>query len=167
MPLHSFTLPAAMLERGFWLYVWRVRVGNRQLLYVGRTGDNSSPFETAPYTRMGQHLGKQKNQNALRRHLEVKGIRPEQCDAFDLIAHGPIYPEIAKQDEAHPELMELHKPFRNRVGAMEKMLAEGLAAAGYEVMNTVNCKWTLDADGPERWAEAAQSFRREFPAFNP
>ncbi len=74
--LHFFTLPAAMLERGFWLYVWRVRVDQKQLLYVGRTGDNSSPFATAPYTRMGQHLGKQKNQNALRRHLEVKGIRP-------------------------------------------------------------------------------------------
>ncbi len=63
--------------------------------------------------------------------------------------------------------MELHKPFRNRVGAMEKMLAEGLAAARYEVMNTVRCNWTLDADGPERWAEAVQSFKAEFPQFNP
>ena len=54
--LHSLTLPGVMLGRGFWLYVWRIRVNSETLLYVGRTGDESSPHASAPYDRFGlQH----------------------------------------------------------------------------------------------------------------
>ena len=59
---HCLTLPGPMLRRGFWLYVWQVEDSEGgEWLYVGRTGDNSSPHASAPYTRMGQHLGKIKN----------------------------------------------------------------------------------------------------------
>jgi len=135
----TITLPGPMLQRGFWLYVWKVETPCGLMLYVGRTGDNSSPNAAAPYTRMGQHLGSQKTQNALRKHLQLRNIEPEACSAFHLIAHGPIYPEVVKQEgEERTALMAEHTPTRNLVGAMEKALAEDLSNAGYDMLNIVN-----------------------------
>lgn len=116
----KMTLPGPLLQRGFWLNVWQVETPNGDMLYVGRTGDNSSPHATAPYTRMRQHLGFSKTQNTLRKHFIARGIEPENCSAFHLISHGPIYAEIDKPDGADREaLMERHLALRNRVGAME------------------------------------------------
>ena len=161
--LHQLSLPGLMLRRGFWLYVWKVNGSAETLLYVGRTGDNSSPHATAPYTRMGQHLGFAKNQNALRKHLEKRGLTVEDSLSFDLLAHGPIYPEVQKDGSDRNTLMDRHKPMRDQVGAMEKLLCDGLKAASYDVMNTVNCRWQLDADGAEKWKAAREAFREAFP----
>lgn len=137
---HSMALPGAMLKRGFWLYVWRVKSPLGEKLYVGRTGDISSPHATAPYTRMAQHLGFVKNQNALRRHLSKHNIDPERCESFELIAHGPIFPEVERRGVlSRDALMEMHTPPRNEVGALERELALGLERAGYDVLNIV--KW--------------------------
>lgn len=164
--LHRFSLPGPMLQRGFWLYVWRVQAPQGPLYYVGRTGDSSSPHATAPYTRMGQHLGFSKNQNALRRHLASRGLAPEDCAAFDLIAHGPIYAQVDHDGSDRDTLMERHKPLRDQVGAMEKLLCDGLKAAGYDVLNTVNCKWVLTPEGIEKWQIAKEAFRQDFPALS-
>lgn len=151
-----------MLKRGFWLYVWRVETSLGEMLYVGRTGDNSSPNAAAPYTRMGQHLGQISNQNALRSHLVCKGIDPESCGDFHLVAHGPIFPEIDKSSGLErAELMKLHVPPRNLTGAMEKALAEDLVTAGYAVMNVVRCNFELDE---EIWKPVRQAFAEHFPA---
>jgi len=161
--LHSVSLPGPILRRGFWLYVWRVNVENRpNLHYVGRTGDNSSPHATAPYTRMGQHLGFQKTQNALRKHLIARSVQPEECVSFDLIAHGPIYAELPPSDEDRSARMAKHIPMRDQVGSMEKLLCDSLKTAGYDVMNTVNCRWQLDDVGLKLWADAKASFQKEF-----
>lgn len=160
---HVLTLPGPMLRRGFWLYVWRVETLTCDLHYVGRTGDNSSPHATAPYTRMCQHLGSIATQNALRKHLEKRGVALEAC-AFQLVSHGPLYDEVTKADGATGEaLMAAHMPLRDIVGAMEKALADDLAAAGYAVLNTVNCKWPLD---PVLWAPVRAAFAENFPALN-
>lgn len=157
----KMTLPGPMLQRGFWLYVWQVETPKGEMLYVGRTGDNSSPNATAPYTRMGQHLGFQKTQNALRKQLTKRSIDPEECSAFHLISHGPIYPEIEKPEGADRKvLMEKHTPLRNLVGAMEKALAEELAAAGYDVMNEV--KWSHQHDEAV-WTAVREAFAEHFP----
>ncbi|MBY5816630.1 hypothetical protein HFN60_13385 [Rhizobium leguminosarum] len=165
---HKLTLPADMLRRGFWLYTWRV-VGpaGEELLYVGRTGDNSSPNASPAYIRMGQHLGSLDTQNALRKHLAKRDIFPEQCRHFELVCHGPIYPEIEKpanfsrEDRLlRKELMEKHIPLRNIVGAMEKQLANDLAAADYTVLNTV--PWPHDVD-PELWKPIRAAFAEHFP----
>lgn len=161
-------LPGPMLRRGFWLYVWKVACADdRELLYVGRTGDNSSPHASPPYIRMGQHLGSMKNQNALRRNLVNHGIEPETCRSFDLVAHGPLHPEIVKPvgcDPADPDtrksLMDLHIPLRDIVGAMEKRLEQDLRKAGYSVMNIV--KWKHDVDDVE-WAPVRKAFESDFP----
>ena len=165
---HILTLPGPMLRRGFWLYVWRVETPMGELLYVGRTGDNSSPHATAPYTRMGQHLGSIANQNALRKYLEKLGVPIELC-TFHLVSHGPLYNEVLKSDGATREaLMAAHKPLRDIVGAMEKALAEDLSAAGYAVLNPVHCKWPLDlalyAPVRSAFAECFAGLRREGPA---
>lgn len=156
----TMTLPGLMLQRGFWLYVWRVETPKGEMLYVGRTGDNSSPNAVAPYNRMGQHLGFVKTQNALRKHLEKQGIKPEDCEAFHLIAHGPIYPEVPKEEGAdRPALMEKHMPLRNLVGAMEKALAGDLMLAGYKVLNTV--KWSHPYD-KKVWSGVRSAFAEKF-----
>ena len=158
---HSVTLPGAILQRGFWLYVWRVQTPKGVMLYVGRTGDNSSPHATASYLRMGQHLGQVKTQNALRKHLEKRGVDPEQCASFEFISHGPLYPEVAKTDgAARAALMALHLPFRDIVGAMEKALADHLSAAGYTVLNTVKWKPSLDT---ALWTPVRAAFAEFFP----
>lgn len=160
---HILTLPGPMLRRGFWLYVWRVETPRGELHYVGRTGDNSSPHATAPYTRMGQHLGSVETQNALRRHLEKRGVGLEAC-VFHLVTHGPLYDEVTKVEGATRQaLMAAHMPLRDIVGAMEKALADELAAAGYTVLNTVSCKWPLD---PALWVPVQAAFAKHFPKLN-
>lgn len=162
------SLPSPMLRRGFWLYVWRVaRKGGPELLYVGRTGDNSSPNASPPYIRMGQHLGSIKNQNALRQHLLKRGIAPEDCEHFDLVAHGPVYAEVAKPDgfshadkAERAKLMELHRPFRNIVGAMEKRLATELRSVGYDVLNIV--RWRYEVPESD-WVPIKRAFAEDFP----
>jgi hypothetical protein len=159
---HTLTLPGPMLCRGFWLYVWRAEMPDgAEWLYVGRTGDNSSPHASAPYSRMGQHLGSLKNQNALRARLKDQGIEAEDCLAFHLVAHGPLRPEIAKTEGAlRADLMELHCPLRDEIGAYERDLALALREAGYRVLNTV--KWKRDGD-PMRWQMVKQAFAKHFP----
>ena len=149
---HRLTMPGAMLQRGFWLYIWRVDTPRGEMLYVGRTGDSSSPNAAPPYARMGQHLGHVKASNALRAHLVRMGIEPEACREFDLIAHGPIFPEQQTMDE--------HKGPRDIVAALEKHLACTLEDAGYNVLNTVNCRQPLDG---ENWDKVKAAFVEYFP----
>lgn len=163
--IHTFSLPGQMLRRGFWLYVWRVETPSGEMLYIGRTGDNSSPNATAPYTRMGQHLGKSKSQNALRAHLEKRGVDPQSCTNFHLVSYGPIFPEVEKEEGiSREELMARHMPIRNVVGALEKALADSLKDAGHDVLNTVKWKHPLDE---KHWAPALAAFSEHFPNLKP
>ncbi len=160
----TLSFPGSMVRRGFWLYVWRVVTpGGTEKLYVGRTGDNSTPNSTAPYTRMGQHLGFTKNSNALRRYLEEQNsIITEDCQRFDLISYGPIFPEVeGRGDLPDAARMEEHKKRRDVVGALEKKLADALRDSGHDVMNEISCKWPLD---PHKWAQVKDAFGVHFPA---
>lgn len=165
---YSLSLHPSMLQRGFWLYAWKV-VGpeGEEWVYVGRTGDNSSPNASPAYIRMGQHLGSAKNQNALRRHLSGRRIVPTRCRSFELVSHGPLYPEVEKPENFAPEdkllrkaLMEQHIPLRDIVGAMEKQLALDLADVGYKLLNTVKWAHTID---PELWKPVREAFAAHFP----
>jgi hypothetical protein len=150
--LHSISLPGNMLERGFWLYVWRVQTATQTHLYVGRTGDESSPHAAAPYDRFGQHLGRNKNANALRRNLLKQGIDLPHVHAYDYYFYGPIFDEVND--------IEAHKPLRDVVAALEKKLADALTQAGYDVLNKVHCRRILDND---RWKEVRAAFSTHFP----
>jgi hypothetical protein len=110
---------------------------------------------------MGQHLGRVKTQNALRKQLEKRGVDLELCANFHLVSHGPLYDEIAKHEGAtRAALMSQHLRPRNIVGAMEKALADELSAAGYDVLNTVSWKPALD---PTLWAPVRAAFAAHFP----
>ena len=162
--LHSLTLPGPMLQRGFWLYVWRVETPKGERLYVGRTGDSSSPHATAPYTRMGQHLGFSKAQNSLRRLLTEAGVEPETCGRFDLISYGPIFPETGlAEHQDRDEQMTLHKPVRDQMAALEKKLRDALVAAGHDVLNVVHSKKQCDAS---HWEMVRTTFAQHFPELN-
>lgn len=158
---YSLHLPGGMLARGFWLYVWRVSTPMGERLYVGRTGDSSSPHATAPYTRMGQHLGFSKAANSLRRLLTENGITPEACANYELISHGPIYPEIGlREGQDRDTQMTLHKPVRDKVAGLEKKLRDELVAAGYEVLNVVHSRKTYEESD---WQNVRAAFAGHFP----
>ncbi|OAV49269.1 hypothetical protein A6U98_13580 [Rhizobium sp. WYCCWR10014] len=159
--LHRLTLPGPMLQRGFWLYVWRVQTPKGERLYVGRTGDSSSPHATAPYTRMGQHLGFSKAANSLRRLLTEAGVEPENCHQFELISYGPIFPEIGMtKDQLRADQMLRHIPVRDKVAALEKQLRDALVAAGYSVLNVVHSRKNCDA---AQWSAVRDAFTEHFP----
>jgi hypothetical protein len=148
--IHVVDFKGGFLGRGFWLYVWEIATPeNTNLYYVGRTGDSSSPNAQSPFNRMGQHLGLNKKSNALRRQLSARGVCAEFCD-FKLVACGPILEEGTTEDE--------HRERRDRVAALEKALATTLEAAGYDVVNVVNCRIAVDEAmfAPVRDAFAAQ-----------
>lgn len=150
--MHTIEFEGGVLRRGFWLYVCEIRSPEgEQLLYVGRTGDNSTPNAQSPFVRMGQNLGKMPNSSMVRNHLEKRGVVAEDC-SFKFVSFGPVIDEAPNKD------MEEHKPRRDKAGALEKALADDLTDAGYTVLNPVNCSWELDAglyEGVQRaFAEA-------------
>jgi hypothetical protein len=149
---YAAELEGGFLRRGFWLYVWEIETPDgRKLVYVGRTGDSSSPNAQSPFNRMGQHLGFLKTSSMLRNHLRGRKEDPEQC-RFRMIAHGPIL------EEARGDMTE-HKDRRDVIAAMEKRLADDFAASGYEVMNTVNCNKPLNE---AIYADVRAAFAAEF-----
>jgi len=140
-----------VLRRGFWLYAWEVTTPEGDsLVYVGRTGDNSSPNAQSPFNRMGQHLGFAAASSMLRTHLTNRGIDPIDC-TFRMVSHGPILEEV--------DNMEDHKVRRDQVAAMERDLAADLANAGYTVLNKVRSHASLDEDA---YAEVRAAFAEEF-----
>ena len=150
--LHRISLTGELLRRGFWLYVWEVipQVGD-PVLYVGMTGDTSSPNAQSPFTRLSQHLGTNKHANALARHLKAKNIEPSECRSLELVAYGPIMSEA--------DGMEQHRPLRTKVAAIEKVLRDALVNAGYEVLNEVHCRHNPD---PQLWNAARAAFETRF-----
>lgn len=168
--MHHLKLPGGMTERGFWLYVWKVRnPEGKNFLYVGRTGDNSSPYAASTYRRMGQHLGDAKNTNALLQHLGGHdNERPiHHYDELEMFSYGPIFPEVEK----HPDFvyrqsphwdaaMALHEPFKKRMAALEKKLAFELRECGYNVMNRLPAADDFD---PDDWKPVRDAFATYFP----
>jgi hypothetical protein len=123
---YSMSFDGNVLARGFWLYVWDIRGLSFRRLYVGRTGDSSSPNAQSPFKRIGQHLDPRPNAkgNALGKQLRCAGIDPLEC-RFEMVAIGPIFPE--------QDTMEQHKPIRDQVAALERALADFLRQQGYVV----------------------------------
>jgi hypothetical protein len=76
------------------------------------------------------NLGMLPNASMVRNNLEKRGVDPAQCQ-FRMVGHGPLFDEGPGKDFA------AHKPIRDKVGAIEKKLAEDLKAAGYDVLNEV------------------------------
>lgn len=150
----TVTLDGAMLRRGFWLYVWEITTPNDdKVLYVGRTGDSSSPNAQSLFNRMGQNLGTLATSSMVRNNLEKRGVDPIDCQ-FRMVGRGPVF------DEPATKTMETHKPIRDQVAALEKKLADDLTAAGYDVMNIVRSSAVLDET---LYEQVRAAFAEEFP----
>jgi len=148
----SLNFDGELLKRGFWLYVWEITTPEKtNVYYIGRTGDSSSSHAQSPFNRMGQHLGFNKHNNILRRHLENRAITVEKCK-FHLVAYGPILKEGTTQDE--------HIRARDVTAALEKKLADTLSESGYQILNPVNCRKKLDLN---LWAKVREAFAVNFP----
>lgn len=160
-----------MLRRGFWLYVFRACVGNKVLLYVGRTGDNRPPQAASPYDRFGQHLGTTNAAaNGFRNYLadHVEGDWDAAVRSLDFRCWGPIFePVVSKAkfdagtDQERQDWAEEHARRRRIVGGLERRLAEELVCRKYNVVNTVRDRNEVD---PEFWEQLEQCFLPQFPA---
>jgi hypothetical protein len=150
----TVALDGAMLRRGFYLYIWEITTpDNTTVLYVGRTGDSSSPNAQSLFNRLGQNLGTLATSSMVRNNLEKRNIDPTECE-FRMVGHGPIFDEVPGKD------MDAHKPIRDKIAAAEKKLAADLNSAGYDVMNEVRCNAPLDE---EVYAPVRAAFAAEFP----
>jgi hypothetical protein len=129
MNTYDIRFHGGLLERGFWLYVWRVTEGERSVVYVGRTGDSSSKYASSPFSRIGQHLDLRESAkaNTLLRNLRRAGLNPLTC-SFELFAVGPLHPEQLD--------LESHRRIRDLVAPLEAAIAQGLRADGHEVLGT-------------------------------
>ena len=129
MKLHEIQFKGGLLERGFWLYVWRVKCGDREALYVGRTGDSSSRYAASPFSRLSQHLDIRAtaNANTLLRNLRSNGFDHAAC-SFELFSVGPIFQE-------QPTL-ELHREHRDVIAPLETALAQHFKDNGHLVLGS-------------------------------
>ena len=116
---YSMRFDGHLLNRGFWLYVWEIKGPLCHYVYVGRTGDSSSPHASSPFKRIGQHLdpGPNAKGNALGKQLKRAVVQYEEC-SFEMVAIGPIWPEQAD--------FEGHKPIRDQMAALERAIADEL-----------------------------------------
>ena len=139
------------------------------LLYVGRTGDSSSPNASSPIRRMGQHFHPVSRGNTLYRYLtsEKYGIDPESCTSFKLFSYGPFFQEVmpeawdpGEQVEARRVRMQRHRPRRDVVAGLEKALADTLGDVGYKVMNPVPGRYDTRS---HLWHEVLAAFEPRFP----
>lgn len=152
LQLHTMYFTGSLLSRGFWLYIWRITAKDRTVLYVGRTGDSSSPNASSPFNRIGQHLDfrpKAKG-NAMARQLKRIGIDPRDCD-FEMLALGPLFDE--------QKTMECHKPYRDQMSAIEKATANLLKKRGYTVLGVHHSGKVLDS---EVWARVGDALKDRF-----
>ncbi len=129
MNVHQTSFSGQMLERGFWLYVWRIKhkKSSSEYWYIGRTGDSSSANASSPIGRLSQHLNLKENAkgNSLVRNIKKVGLEPEECQ-FKLVSIGPIYPE---QDN-----FDSHVPFRDNVAKLEAEVAYVFRSKGKAVL---------------------------------
>jgi hypothetical protein len=110
----------ALLKRGFWLYVWKISQGKKTVLYVGRTGDTSSPFAASPFSRVSRHLDVREKAkgNTLYRQLGKVGFSPERCE-FEMFAFDTGWKE--------QQTMATHRKYRDKTAALERALADLLS----------------------------------------
>ena len=150
MKTYEIRFQGALLQRGFWLYVWRVTEGPRTVLYVGRTGDSSSRYAASPFSRLGQHLDLRETAtaNMLLRNLRKAGLNPVAC-SYSLFAIGPIYPEC--------DTLESHRETRDLLAPLEAAIAARLRADGHEVLGT-HSRPRVPVTG-DMYEELLESFR--------
>jgi hypothetical protein len=151
--IYHMALPAPMLQRGFWLYVWKVCLPNDGVrYYVGMTGDVTGVAQS-PFNRVTGHLSSNKNSNALRKYLRMAGADLESCKSFDLFVFGPIYPV--------PDPGKEYKAARARVATLESRLWYQMKSSGFDMLNP-QPGFSADLDFAA-WREVCAAFKSICP----
>ena len=129
MQVHRINFSGAILERGFWLYFWRIKYINTEFVYVGRTGDSSSRFAASPFSRLSRHLdvSESASANMLLRHVKQRGFDPISC-SFEMVALGPFFTE--------QHSLAQHRKIRDIVAPLESALALYLRQKGFDVVGS-------------------------------
>lgn len=129
MAKHRILFDGGLLQRGYWVYMCRIVTANQLYIYVGRTGDSSSPNAASPFSRIGRHLDARPNatSNAMWRQLMHTGVDPMACK-FEMVALGPLFRERKS--------MTAHRPIRDKVAAIERATVSFLQGRGYSVLGT-------------------------------
>lgn len=136
MNIQTLEFNGAVLERGFWLYAWKITPPNGEVVYyVGRTGDESSPNAASPFKRLGIHLDVRAKGNCLWRLLREKEHDPSKCH-FQLASYGPVFKEVKN--------MEKHKPYRDRAAGMERKLMEWFRESKLPLLNKAEIRREFD-----------------------
>jgi len=127
IPSHQMSFSGQILERGFWLYVWKIKFENTLYFYVGRTGDSSLAHASSPFNRICQHLDFRDNAkgNFLAKRLKEAAINPYKSK-FNMLALGPFFHE--------QDTFENHKPFRDHMATLESEVANHLKAYNFNVL---------------------------------
>ena len=133
MQCHKAKIDGNLLKRGFWIYLYVIKQGQKEIFYVGRTGDSSSANAGSPFERLTGHLNRKftAKSAAMLRQLTKYGFNVEKC-TFELFAFGPIHPE--QKD------FERHKVYRDILASLEKAIAAELGKRGYTVVGTHSSK---------------------------
>lgn len=154
---HSMKFEGALLRRGFWLYVCEIKGDSSHHVYVGRTGDTSSPHAQSPFKRIAQHLdpSPKAKGNALGRQLRNAGVKHEGC-IFEMVAIGPVFPEQASFAE--------HVPLRDQMAALERAVADDLRSLGYVVLGAHP---RVGAPDPGLLPQVRAVIGKRFPAVGP
>lgn len=153
MRIHRVDFSGAILERGFWLYAWRIAAGAEEVYYIGRTGDSSSRYAASPFARLGQHLDVRPSAqgNMLLRQIRKAGLDPLKCE-FNLVAFGPLFQEQTT--------LEAHRKYRDLIAPLETALAEFMRERGFRVLGSHGSKGVPD---PELLHAVERAFDAEFP----
>ncbi len=127
MNAYKLEFDGSLLERGFWLYIWKITYRKRCLFYVGRTGDSSSKYAASPFNRLGQHLDIRPTAtaNTLLRNILKEGYEPLKCK-FELVSLGPFFPE--------QKTLKTHRKYRDIIAPLESALADYLKEEGLRVI---------------------------------
>lgn len=116
----------SLLRKGFWIYVWEIRSAVGVHLYVGRTGDSSSPHAQSPFNRISHHLNIKENAKANSLYRQLKDKADCLNCSFEMVAIGPVFNE---QDD-----WDRHKVVRDKMAALEGAIANELKNRGYSVL---------------------------------
>jgi hypothetical protein len=123
----SAHIDGKLLHRGFWVYVVEITSASGKHYYVGRTGDSSSPFASSLFARLAAHLDQKPSAkgNSLSKRVREKELDCSECE-YHVFGFGPLFDEQAS--------MEQHRPFRDKMAALESHLAELLRSRDYPVI---------------------------------
>ena len=122
------TFDGAILKRGFWLYLVEiVTTSGQHAVYVGRTGDTSSPYAASLFTRMTGHLNDRKSAkaNSLLKRMVEQELACQDC-SYRFVGIGPVFEQQTT--------MEAHKPLRDQMAGLERAVADHLRQRGYTVL---------------------------------